>query len=199
MRIDWDVPIPMDDGIVLRADVFRPDDGGRYPVIMTYGPYGKWLAFQDGFERQWANLKTEHPDALAGSSGLQMNWETVDPEKWVPAGYAVIRVDSRGAGRSPGHLDIFSPRESRDYYLCIEWAAAEPWCTGKVGLRRPGRRSADAQRSHHLHTRGNFEGYARAASTSKWLEVHGLQHWVEFYTDYGVRLQKRFFGRFSSW
>ena len=41
MRIDFDVPIPTDDGIVLRADVFRPDDGERYPVIMTYGPYGK--------------------------------------------------------------------------------------------------------------------------------------------------------------
>jgi len=50
--------------------------------------------------------------------------------------------------------------------------------------------------AHHLHTGGNFEGYAQAASTSKWLEVHGLQHWVEFYADYGVRLQKRFFGHF---
>jgi hypothetical protein len=50
--------------------------------------------------------------------------------------------------------------------------------------------------AHHLHTRGNFEGYSRASSTQKWLEVHGLQHWVEFYTDYGVRLQKRFFGHF---
>jgi predicted acyl esterase len=50
--------------------------------------------------------------------------------------------------------------------------------------------------AHHLHTRGNFEGYQRVASAQKWLEVHGLQHWVEFYTDYGVGLQKRFFGHF---
>jgi predicted acyl esterase len=313
MRIDWDVPITMDDGVVLRADVFRPADEGRYPVIMTHGPYAKWLAFQDGFQRQWANLEAEHPDAVAGSSNLHQNWETVDPEKWVPDGYVVIRVDSRGAGRSPGYLDIFSPRETRDYYLCIEWAAEQPWCTGKVGLlgvsyyainqwqvaalqpphlaaicpweggsdfyrdftrhggilnvfvrqwyppqvagvqhgvgehgprhRATGGLAAGPQTlteqelhdnradtpaallehrlldsyyrdrspelekitvpvlsaanwAHHLHTRGNFEGYARVASAQKWLEAHGLQHWVEFYTEYGVRLQKRFFGHF---
>ncbi len=313
MRIEWDVPIVMDDGLALCADVFRPEADGRYPVIMTHGPYAKWLAFQDGFARQWANLAAEHPDALAGSANLHQNWETVDPEKWVPDGYVIIRVDSRGAGRSPGYLDIFSARETRDYYQCIEWAAAQPWCTGKVGLlgvsyyamnqwqvaalqpphltaicpweggsdfyrdftrhggilnvfvrqwyppqvagvqhgvgeRGPRHRAtggtvagpetvtddeltrnradtpaavlahplddsyyrerspvleqitvpvlSSANWAHHLHTRGNFEGYGRAASTQKWLEVHGLQHWVEFYTDYGVRLQKRFFGHF---
>jgi predicted acyl esterase len=47
-----------------------------------------------------------------------------------------------------------------------------------------------------LHPRGNFEGYVRAASTDKWLEAHGLEHWTHFYTDYGVHLQKRFFGHF---
>ena len=41
MRIDWDMPIPMDDGIVLRADVFQPTAEGRYPVLLTYGPYAK--------------------------------------------------------------------------------------------------------------------------------------------------------------
>jgi len=44
MRIDWDVPIRMDDGLVLRADVFRPDEG-KHPAILSYGPYGKGLAF----------------------------------------------------------------------------------------------------------------------------------------------------------
>src|SRR5580704_15950644 len=303
----------MDDGLVLRADVFRPEADGRYPVIMTHGPYAKWLAFQEGFARQWANLAAEHPDALAGSSNLHANWETVDPEKWVPDGYVVIRVEWRGAGRSPGYLDIFSARETRDYYQCIEWAAVQPWSTGKVGLlgvsyyamnqwqvaalqpphlaaicpweggsdfyrdftRHGGilnvfvrqwyppqvagvqhgvgdrgrrhrvtggtvagpetltadqlkgngadtphavlthsldesyfrERSPDlakirvpvlsaANWAHHLHTRGNFEGYSRVGSADRWLEVHGLQHWVQFYTDDGVRLQKRFFGHF---
>ena len=47
-----------------------------------------------------------------------------------------------------------------------------------------------------LHTRGNFDGFTRAASAHKWLEVHGLEHWTHFYTDYGVGLQKRFFACF---
>jgi predicted acyl esterase len=47
-----------------------------------------------------------------------------------------------------------------------------------------------------LHPRGNFEGFMRAASKQKWLEVHGGSHWAPFYTDYGVKLQKRFFDYF---
>jgi hypothetical protein len=47
-----------------------------------------------------------------------------------------------------------------------------------------------------LHTRGNFEGFTQAASSQKWLEVHGLEHWTHFYTDYGLDLQKRFFACF---
>jgi predicted acyl esterase len=47
-----------------------------------------------------------------------------------------------------------------------------------------------------LHPRGNFEGYMRAASQDKWLEVHGGSHWAPFYTDYGLKLQKRFFDFF---
>jgi len=313
MRIDWDVPIRMEDGVVLRADVFRPANEGRYPVIMTHGPYAKGLAFQEGYPGMWKTLSARYPDAVAGSSNRYQNWETVDPEKWVPEGYVCVRVDSRGAGRSPGYLDIFSPRETRDYYECIEWAGVQPWSNGRVGLlgisyyavnqwqvaalqpphlaaicpwegasdyyrelthhagilnnfiavwypvqvasvqhgvgergpRNPNtgepvsgpdtlpreelaarradsagalvthafddeyyrERSAQLEKitvpllsaanwSHALHTRGNFEGYARASSDQKWLEVHGLEHFTEFYTDHGVRLQKRFFGHF---
>jgi predicted acyl esterase len=47
-----------------------------------------------------------------------------------------------------------------------------------------------------LHPRGNFEGYFQSASKQKWLEVHGIEHWTHFYTDYGVNLQKRFFDYF---
>ena len=313
MKVEWDVPIRMQDRTVLRADVFRPVNDGRYPVIMTHGPYAKGLAFQQGYSAMWKSLTAAHPEVLAGSSGKYQNWETVDPEKWVPDGYACVRVDSRGAGRSPGRLDIFSPRETQDYYECIEWAGTQPWSSGKVGLlgisyyavnqwqvaafqpphlaaicpwegasdyyrefsrhggildifssvwypvqvssvqhgvgergvRNPNtgelvagpdtlpdgelathrsdavaevrarryddqyyrERSAELEKitvpvlsaanwAHHLHTRGNFEGYARAASGHKWLEVHGLEHFAEFYTDYGVALQKRFLGHF---
>ena len=75
-----------------------------------------------------------HPDVAAGSSNRYQSWEVVDPEKWVPHGYACVRVDSRGAGRSPGFLDCYSPRETQDMYACVEWAAAQPWSSGKVGL-----------------------------------------------------------------
>jgi predicted acyl esterase len=134
MRIDWNVPIAMDDGLVLRADVFRPVTEGHYPVILSYGPYAKGLAFQDGYPSAWLRMVDLHPDVAAGSSNLYQSWEVVDPEKWVPHDYACVRVDSRGCGCSPGYIDHFSPRETKDFYDCIEWAAAQPWSSGKVGL-----------------------------------------------------------------
>jgi uncharacterized protein len=314
MKIDWDTPIAMDDGLVLRADVFRPVAEGGYPVIFSYGPYGKGLAFQEGYKTAWDIMAKQNPDAVAGTTNKYANWEVVDPEKWVPDGYVCIRVDSRGAGRSPGHLAHNNARETRDIHLCIEWAAAQPWCNGRVGMNgisyyasnqwraaasQPPHLAAicawegwnDAYRESHrhggiactfrkhwqdmqvktvqhgvgergkknpvtgelacgpetlseaelaanredmwlavlereldgawyrersadlsrvtvpllsaanwggqgLHPRGNFEGYAGAASQQKWLEVHGDSHWAPFYTDYGVKLQKRFFDHF---
>jgi len=314
MRIDWDVPIAMDDGLVLRADVFRPVAEGRYPVILSCGPYAKGLAFQDGYPSAWQRMAEKHPDVTAGSSNLYQSWEVVDPEKWVPHGYACVRVDSRGTGCSPGVIDHFSPRETKDFYDCIEWAGVQPWSNGKVGLDgisyyginqwhvaslepphlaamciwegaadwyrdmthhggilctfwenwydmqvktvqygvgERGRRSrvhgdlvcgpeifSDAELAKNrsdfggeiyahplddnyhrarspiwpkvkvpflsaanwggqpLHPRGNFEGFVRAASKRKWLEVHGIEHWTHFYTDYGRNLQLRFFDYF---
>lgn len=136
MHIERDVAVPMSDGLVLRADVFRPDDVDEpVPVILTMGPYGKGLPWREAhFAASWQRLVAQNPEIFDGSSGEYMVWETVDPERWVPAGYAVVRVDSRGAGRSPGVLDIFSPQETRDFYDCIEWAGTQSWSTGKVGL-----------------------------------------------------------------
>ena len=315
MRVFWDVPIPMDDGVEMRADVYAPIKPGRYPVIMTYGPYGKGLLFEDLYEDQWRRMIEDKPEVLAGSSNTYQNWEVVDPEKWVCDDYVVVRVDSRGAGRSPGLLDIWSAREAKDYHDCIEWAAEQPWSNGKVGLNgisyyamnqwqvaalQPPHLvamcawegAADFYRdlAHHggilctfgrawfpsqvvpvqhgqgrrgwksrmngewvsgpetlseeelggnrrnffedcfnntldtddywqsrmpdwsrvkvpflssgnwggqgLHLRGNVEAFVRAASEQKWLEIHGIEHWTEFYTDYGVALQKKFFGHF---
>jgi predicted acyl esterase len=314
MHCEFDVAIPMDDGVVLRADVFRPPGPGPWPVLLTYGPYAKGLAFQEGYPSAWQRMVAEHPDVASGSSNRYQNWEVVDPEKWVPEGYACVRVDSRGAGRSPGFIDPFSPRETRDFHDCIEWAGVQPWSNGKVGLNgvsyfginqwhvaslqpphlaamciwegaadwyrdmthhggilstfwanwydmqvktvqyglgERGARSrvtgelvcgdetlSDAQLAANrcnfgdeilahpldddwhrarsprwdkvtvpflsaanwggqgLHPRGNFEGFLCAASKQKWLEAHGLEHWTHFYTDYGRRLQLRFFDHF---
>jgi predicted acyl esterase len=251
-----------------------------------------------------------------GSTNKYQCWEVVDPEKWVPDGYVCIRVDSRGAGRSPGVIDIWSLQEALDLAQCVEWAGVQPWSNGKVGLNgisyyaenqwqcaalQPKHLAAiclwegaaDFYRdmAHHggifcngftkgwsenqvytlqhgrgsrgfrsrmtgdwvsgpieltdeelganrrnfyedclarkldtddywqsrmpdwskvkvplfsaanwggqgLHPRGNFEGFVRSASKQKWLEAHGLEHWTHFYTDYGVALQKKFFGHF---
>ena len=102
MRIDWNVPIAMDDGVVMRADVFRPIADGQYPAILSYGIYAKGLSYQEGYPMQWEKMVGDHPDILEGSTNKYQNWETTDPERWVPHGYVVIRVDSRGAGCSRG-------------------------------------------------------------------------------------------------
>src|SRR6478609_9294657 len=74
------------------------------------------------------------PDVLECSSNKHQNWELFDPEKWVPDGYICVRVDSRGAGRSPGFLETWSPRESKDIAACVDWAGVQPWSNGKVAL-----------------------------------------------------------------
>ena len=165
MQIDWDVEIPMDDGLVVRADVYRPDGDDRYPVLMSYGPYGKGLHFDEGYPTQWRSLTAKHPEILRGSSGKYANWETADPERWVPFGYVCIRVDSRGAGRSPGVIDCFSPRETQDFYDCIEWAANQRWSNGKIGLAGVSYYGATqwlvaGRRPPHLAAICPFEGFS---------------------------------------
>jgi uncharacterized protein len=287
---------------------------GRYPVILSYGPYAKGLAFQDGYPSAWERMDWSIPTSPpARATRRYQSWEVVDPEKWVPHHYACVRVDSRGCGCSPGFIDHFSPRETKDFYDCIEWAGVQPWSNGKVGLNGISyyginqwhvasaepphlaamciwEGAADWYRdmTHHggilctfwanwydmqvktvqygtgergkrsrvhgelvcgpesseeelangtaaisaptsspirsttlsparspvwskvkvpffsaanwggqgLHPRGNFEGFVRAASKQKWLEVHGIEHWTHFYTDYGRNLQLRFFDHF---
>jgi hypothetical protein len=134
MRILWQVPIQMDDGLVLRADVYRPVGDGSYPVILSYGVYAKGLSFQEGYPAQWEKMVADHPEILQGSTNKYQNWEVTDPERWVPHGYAVVRVDSRGSGWSPGFMDPNSPREIEDLYQCIEWAGVQPWSNSRVGM-----------------------------------------------------------------
>ena len=314
MHIEWDVPIRLADGIIIRADIFRPIAQGQYPAILTYGPYAKGLPFQVGYKTAWTRMITAYPEVAEGTSNKYQSWELVDPEKWVPDGYACVRIDSRGAGCSEGFLDVWSALEAQDQYECIEWTAAQSWCNGKVGLNgisyyamnqwqtaalqpphltamcawegasdyyrelcrhggilsdfldgwylrqvksvqygvgsraeinpNNGRSVAgditlsDAELSANraethldaqnhellddfykqripdyskiktpllsaanwggigLHPRGNFEGFLQSASEQKWLEVHGDTHFSHFYSNYGLALQKKFFGYF---
>ena len=123
MRIEWDAPIPMDDGVVLRADVFRPVGDGRYPVILSYGPYGKGLAFQEGYKSAWTRLIAAFPEVLGG---VEQQVPEVGAGRSGEMGAGRLcdacASTARGAGRSPGHLDPWSPREAKDIYDCVEWA-----------------------------------------------------------------------------
>ena len=134
MMLDKDVAVPMRDGAVLRANVFRPREAGRFPVLMTFGPYGKDVHIKQFMPAAWELLTTRHQDILATTSAEHLVFETPDPEMWVPHGYIIVKVDSRGAGKSPGLLDVNSPAEFRDFYDAIEWAGVQSWSSGKVGL-----------------------------------------------------------------
>ena len=84
MIIEWDAPIEMDDGLVLRANIYRPDGDGRFPVIMSHGPYGKDLAWQEGYQTTWEIFSAAHPEAIEGSSNVHQSWEVVDPSNGFP-------------------------------------------------------------------------------------------------------------------
>ena len=116
MVLDKDVAVPMRDGALLRANVFRPDEGGRFPVLMTLGPYGKDVHLSQLMPEAWEALQRRHPEILKASSCKYLVFETPDPEMWAPEGYVVVKVDSRGAGKSPGRLDVNSPAEFRDFH-----------------------------------------------------------------------------------
>lgn len=135
MRIDYQVPVEMADGAVLRADVFRPIADGRYPVILTHGVYAKGLPFNGPiYQMQWDKLVDKDPTVLEGSTNKYQAWEVTDPERWVPHGYALARVDSRGAGWSPGVLWPRNPQEFDDIAGSVEWAGTQPWSSGRVGI-----------------------------------------------------------------
>jgi uncharacterized protein len=118
--IEKDLEIPMRDGARLKADVFRPKAGGRFPVIINLGAYQK--------DKLWVP-----PADLEEAPNPHMNWETVNPLWWVPRGYVAVRVDTRGSGKSPGRTDPWSPSESIDFYDAIEWAGRQAWSSGRVG------------------------------------------------------------------
>jgi uncharacterized protein len=122
MIVEKDVQIPMRDGTILYADVFRSEARDeRFPAIMNMGVYQK--------DKLWVP-----PADLEEKTNPYMNWETANPLWWVPRGYACVRVDSRGTGKSPGSSEPSSYQEGVDFYDAIEWIAKRPWCSGNIGL-----------------------------------------------------------------
>ena len=135
VRFDYDVMVPMSDGLGLHVNIFRPDDERPVPVLVTHGVYGKDVRWSEAgpYRRAWRMLLRRVPDMAEKSSLAFMRWEMPDPERWVPRGYAVIHADARGSGKTSGTLDVMSPREIEDYKELIEWAAGSPGATGASG------------------------------------------------------------------
>lgn len=132
-----DVEAPMRDGIVLRVNVFGPDDDAQHPVLVCAHPYGKdrlpvRKRFSRGYRmvRQYRLMAQTEP--LTHSAWT--SWEGPDPAHWVARGYVVVNADQRGWGRSDGVGELCSDSEARDGHDLVEWAAAQSWSTGKVGM-----------------------------------------------------------------
>ena len=97
---DFEVKVPMRDGVRLAANIVRPKAPGRYPVVVSYYPYGKEAA-----------------------------------PYFAQRGYVAVFAEGRGTGTSEGVMaDYFDAQSFRDGYDLVEWAAAQKWSTGKVGM-----------------------------------------------------------------
>lgn len=130
-----DVPVPVRDGTVLQANVFRPEAAGGYPVLLSLQPYGKDKlpkARRRGYAvpLQYRLAAGDEPMTVSAWTGL----EAPDPGFWVPRGYVVINADLRGWGASAGRPEPFAPTEGQDVHDVVEWAAVQPWSSGKVGM-----------------------------------------------------------------
>ena len=130
-----DLPVAARDGTTLRVNVVLPAGDGPFPVLMSAHPYGKdnlprrrgrgWrVSIQYRVLRQTGRVRFS---SLTG-------WEAPDPAWWAAQGYAVVNCDLRGAGTSAGTASLLSDQEGEDVHDLIEWAAAQPWSTGAVGL-----------------------------------------------------------------
>jgi putative CocE/NonD family hydrolase len=103
VAIRFDVRIPMRDGVTLSADIYSPPTPGRYPVVLMRTPYNK-----------------------TGAAVLK------EARAFAQRGYVYVAADVRGRGDSEGEWRPYF-FEGDDGYDAIEWCAAQPWSTGKVG------------------------------------------------------------------
>lgn len=127
MIVERDVAVPMRDGVKLYADVHRPQGKQKVPALVAWSPYGKHRPFQYEYFLNFAGVRKEWISSYT-------MFEGPDPLYWIPRGYAVIHVDVRGVWGSEGDATYWCHDEGRDGYDFIEWAAAQAWCSGKVGM-----------------------------------------------------------------
>jgi len=126
--LERDVEVTMRDGTIIYADVLRPTGDGRRPAIMLWSPYGKEIS-----ESSLDDVANRAGVPLSKLSGLQ-KFEGLDPAYWVLHGYAIVHPDPRGAYKSHGNISCWGRQTAEDGYDVIEWIAAQPWSSGKIGM-----------------------------------------------------------------
>jgi putative CocE/NonD family hydrolase len=109
MVVDRDVWVPMRDGVLLQADVYRPDDDQRHPVLLQRTPYNR----RDSF-------------AVVVNAGIE-------PLRAVERGYVVVIQDTRGRFGSEGVFEPFE-HEGDDGADTIGWLAEQSYCNGRIGM-----------------------------------------------------------------
>ncbi|CAM3404018.1 CocE/NonD family hydrolase [Tsukamurella hominis] len=156
MATEWDVPIRMSDGTILRANVFRPADAAgraietKTPTIVNVTPYTKFVST---IATVMTNVPVLYP-ALVGVlnmfnfsgtpiggvddlrnvlNGGLINTFTVD-QKLVQSGYTQVVVDVRGTGNSQGVWDVFGAREQADTVEVLDWVRKQNWTNGRLGM-----------------------------------------------------------------
>jgi hypothetical protein len=140
IHCDYNVQVPIADGVVLTANVFRSrraqDAGVRVPVVMCAHPYNNQLLPALGKTPLGGPLPHYRVVPQVGRPRMSTitGWEAPDPNFWVPAGYAVVNLNLPGFGTSGGPPTVFSNHQARSYYEAIEWIGRQGWCSGRVGL-----------------------------------------------------------------
>ncbi|MFC1872916.1 CocE/NonD family hydrolase [Chloroflexota bacterium] len=128
--VEKDVKIPMPDGTLIDADIFRPDSDKNFPAIFGYSPYPK--------APQTSPIQPEAISAsiqrLPGKEKATGYLEAGDPNFFVRRGYAQIVANARGTGKSTGKYPFVASPEPEDGAEVIEWIARQPWCDGNVGM-----------------------------------------------------------------
>ncbi|MFW0789391.1 CocE/NonD family hydrolase [Gordonia sp. CPCC 205333] len=171
---DLAVPITMDDGTVLKADVIHPArDGrratGKRPVILQLQGYGKlpmlvgaaFLASAKGLGvkkplEDWISSLNLPGVGLDGVFDLtrQLNSGAIEAavQDWAltGAGYTLVQVDMRGTGNSNGNWQVFGEREKRDAAAVVNWIARQSWSDGNVGAMGVSFTAISALETTHL-------------------------------------------------
>lgn len=156
MATEWDVPIRMSDGTVLRANIFRPADASgkaidtKTPTIVNMTPYTKFLST---IATLLTNVPVLYPllvgilnlfnfsgTPIGGVDDLRnvlngglLNTFTVD-QKLVQSGYTQVVIDVRGTGNSQGVWQVFADREQKDTVEVLDWVRKQQWTNGRMGM-----------------------------------------------------------------